>query len=60
MLEIGAFFLRADTELVLKSRRVVPGRLHEAGLTFETEHWEFAAVDLVERWRLTPTRSALP
>ena len=25
MLEIGAFFMRTETELLLKSRRVVPG-----------------------------------
>src|SRR6185295_5931684 len=33
MVEIGAFFLRTDTELTLKSRRVVPGRLLEGGFT---------------------------
>ena len=27
MLEAGAFVMRTETELVLKSRRVVPGRL---------------------------------
>ena len=27
MLEIGAVFMRTETELILKSRRVVPGRL---------------------------------
>jgi uncharacterized protein (TIGR01777 family) len=31
MLEMGAFFLRTETELVLKSRRVVPGRLLQEG-----------------------------
>ena len=30
MLEIGAVFMRTETELILKSRRVVPGRLLEA------------------------------
>lgn len=34
MLEIGTFFLRTETELVLKSRRVVPTRLREAGFRF--------------------------
>jgi uncharacterized protein len=34
MLEIGAWAMRTDTELVLKSRRVVPGRLLTAGFTF--------------------------
>jgi uncharacterized protein (TIGR01777 family) len=35
MLEVGAFFLRTETELVLKSRRAVPGRLKEAGFHFD-------------------------
>ncbi len=34
MLEIGAFFLRTETELILKSRRVVPGRLLASGFQF--------------------------
>lgn len=51
MLEIGAIFLRTETELVLKSRRVVPGRLLESGLEFEFPAWPQAALDLVARWR---------
>jgi len=51
MVEIGAVFLRTDTELILKSRRVVPGRLLDAGFTFEFPEWPPAAHDLVERWR---------
>ena len=51
MLEIGAFAMRTDTELVLKSRRVVPGRLLEAGFTFEQPAWPAAAKHLVARWR---------
>jgi uncharacterized protein len=35
MLEIGAFFLRTETELILKSRRVVPGKLLASGFHFE-------------------------
>ena len=35
MLEVGAFFLRTETELIIKSRRVIPGRLLESGFTFE-------------------------
>jgi uncharacterized protein (TIGR01777 family) len=35
MLEIGAFFLRTETELLLKSRRVVPRLLLESGFEFE-------------------------
>ena len=34
MLEIGAFFLRTETELLLKSRRVVPAVLLESGFEF--------------------------
>ena len=34
MLEIGAFFLRTETELILKSRRVIPGRLLTGGFEF--------------------------
>lgn len=50
MLEVGAFFLRTETELVLKSRRVVPRRLIESGFTFTYPNWEQAAVDLCRRW----------
>ena len=49
--EIGAVFLRTDTELILKSRRVVPGRLPAAGFAFRFTDWETAAGDLVTRWR---------
>jgi uncharacterized protein len=51
MAEIGAFFLRSDTELTLKSRRVVPGRLLEAGFSFNFRDWPGAARNLVERMR---------
>ena len=34
MLEIGAFFLRTETELIFKSRRVVPGKLLASGFVF--------------------------
>jgi len=51
MAEIGAFFLRTDTELTFKSRRVVPGRLLAAGFAFDWPDWPAAARDLVTRWR---------
>jgi uncharacterized protein (TIGR01777 family) len=51
MAEIGAFTLRSDTELLLKSRRVVPGRLLEAGFTFDFPQWPDAVTDLVARAR---------
>jgi NAD dependent epimerase/dehydratase family enzyme len=51
MAEIGAFALRSDTELLLKSRRVTPGRLLAAGFDFEHTHWPEAAADLVRQVR---------
>jgi len=51
MLEIGAFFLQTETELVLKSRRVVPGRLLEQGFEFRFPEWQSAVADLCHRWR---------
>jgi uncharacterized protein len=51
MLEVGAVFMRTETELVLKSRRVVPGRLLDSGFTFEFPTWPGAARDLVARHR---------
>ena len=51
MLEIGTVFLRTETELVLKSRRVIPGRLEDAGFQFQFPQWSAAAQNLVDRWR---------
>lgn len=51
MAELGAWALQTDTELLLKSRRVVPGRLLESGFTFDFPAWLPAAKDLVTRWR---------
>ena len=52
MLEIGTVLLRTESELVLKSRRVVPGRLMDAGFQFLFPEWPAAARDLVARWRV--------
>jgi NAD dependent epimerase/dehydratase family enzyme len=51
MLELGAFFLRTETELVLKSRRVVPGRLIKEGFTFEHPLLRPAFEDLLRHYR---------
>jgi uncharacterized protein len=51
LIELAAVFLRTESELVLKSRRVVPGRLLEAGFQFTFPMWTDAAEDLVHRWR---------
>ena len=50
MLELGAAFIRTETELILKSRRVVPGRLLESGFTFQFPDWTSAARELSRRW----------
>jgi uncharacterized protein len=49
MLELGAVLLRTETELILKSRRVVPARLLESGFAFDYPSWPTAAKDLAHR-----------
>jgi NAD dependent epimerase/dehydratase family enzyme len=49
MAVIGAFVLRSDSDLLLKSRRVVPGRLLDAGFRFRYPDWPAAATNLVGR-----------
>ena len=51
MLEMGTWLMRTESELVLKSRRVVPGRLLAAGFEFRFPEWPAAARELVGRWR---------
>jgi uncharacterized protein len=46
MLEIGAFFLRTETELIIKSRRVVPGRLLASGFKFQFPEMRGALADI--------------
>jgi hypothetical protein len=50
-LEIGTMFLRTESELVLKSRRVVPTRLLQSGFNFRYPQWPAAAAELTARWR---------
>lgn len=51
MLEVGAFFLRTETELILKSRYVVPTLLEKHGFAFHFRDWPAAARDLCARVR---------
>jgi uncharacterized protein (TIGR01777 family) len=55
MLEFGAIFLRSETELILKSRRVIPGRLLSHGFQFDFPAWNDAARNLVQRSRAIRT-----
>src|SRR4030095_16341092 len=51
MLELGAFMLNSETELILKSRRVIPTRLLESGFEFQYANWPDAARELCARVR---------
>lgn len=51
MLSIGAFFMRTETELILKSRRVISRILTDSGFTFNFPDWNEASADLCEKTR---------
>jgi NAD dependent epimerase/dehydratase family enzyme len=51
IVEIGTWLMRTESELVLKSRRVVPGRLLDAGFQFLFPEWPAAARDLIARMK---------
>jgi uncharacterized protein len=51
MLEVGALLMGTETELILKSRRVVSSRLPHSGFTFQFPTWVEAASDLCRQWR---------
>jgi hypothetical protein len=53
MIEIGTFLMRSESELVLKSRRVVPTLLLKHGFEFTFPTWAAAARDLVVRMKST-------
>ena len=46
MMEVGAFFLRTETELMIKSRRVIPGRLMSSGFEFRFPQFEEAVREI--------------
>jgi uncharacterized protein (TIGR01777 family) len=58
MLEVGAFLLRSESELALKSRYVIPSRLIESEFTFDFPTWPEAARELCERWRTNAREAA--
>jgi uncharacterized protein (TIGR01777 family) len=63
MFELAALIHRTETELLLKSRRVVPGRLTATGFRCDFPDWPSAARDLVARYLGKPalaTRSPAP
>lgn len=58
MLEFGTFLMRTESELVLKSRRVIPGRLLDSGFRFQFPTWPEAAADLYQRWHDAKRRAS--
>lgn len=46
LLEIGAFLIRTETELILKSRNVVPKKLIDSGFTHSYRNLDLAIKDL--------------
>lgn len=48
MVEIGCWVMQTESELVLKSRFVMPRRLTEAGFEFKFPTWKAAAEDLAK------------
>jgi uncharacterized protein len=58
MVELGTRLLGTESELVLKSRRVVPGRLLNGGFTFDYPTWNEAARELCARWRMDQSQPA--
>jgi uncharacterized protein (TIGR01777 family) len=53
-LRLGSILMRTEAELVLKSRRVIPGRLLDAGFEFRYANWAAAAQDLARRSGVSP------
>jgi uncharacterized protein (TIGR01777 family) len=54
LLAIGALLMRTEPELLLKSRRVIPGKLRESGFEFTYPTWPQAALDLCAATVLEP------
>ena len=50
-LKPGAFIIRTEPELLLKSRRVIPGRLLKVNYKFEFDEIEPALIDLMRQAR---------
>jgi hypothetical protein len=51
MIELGTRVMRTESELVLKSRRVIPKKLMDEGFDFHFPTWPQAAQNLCQRWR---------
>ncbi|HLK13791.1 MAG TPA: TIGR01777 family oxidoreductase [Fimbriimonadaceae bacterium] len=55
LLEPTMALMKSESELLLKSRRVIPGKLLNAGFEFKYETWGKACNELMKRWKATHT-----
>lgn len=60
MLEIGAFLLRTETELIIKSRYVVPGKLTRSGFQFQFKTMPEAFEHLLDDLRFGSDKKRTP
>jgi NAD dependent epimerase/dehydratase family enzyme len=60
LLEIGAFLMRTETELIIKSRRVMPGQLLASGFEFRHPQLLPAIEELVSQNRCANDRVKPP
>jgi len=51
LLEVAAFLLRTEPELLLKNRRSISGVLAKNGFRFQHPNWPEAARELCDEWR---------
>jgi uncharacterized protein (TIGR01777 family) len=51
LLEVVAFLIRSEPELLLKSRRAISGVLTRNGFRFQHPNWPEAAIELCDEWR---------
>jgi uncharacterized protein (TIGR01777 family) len=59
LLEIAAFFHRTETELLIKSRHVIPGKLVAAGFEFQFPEFATAMRQLADLIRVAPVRKRI-
>merc|ERR1712079_65123 len=51
MVKLFAFLYRTESEVILKSRRVIPGKLLQAGFAFKYPDWASAAEDATMKFK---------
>lgn len=59
LLSIGAFMIRTETELILKSRKVIPKRLTELGFKFKFNTLDKAIHDLLDKKQTNSSKNGV-